>query len=237
MLCLRKLLLSMLVSVSLLGVVKVSAVYPEELIVEDPQFMTARDDIERFISKGKEAVGKGTYIWGGGHRNMGSDYEFPYTQLDCSGFVGGTLIHGLGVQMTAAYGAPSTYDYHKEPFNEYLRDSVDIKDAERGDIIINRQNDHMVIYLGEDEDGNHIALDSSANHSLSDDPEIGEEAPLGGVAMRKMVKEDLEIDAIFDTKRFLDEGFGVAWVDVPADKLEQELIFEYKKGGSISCDI
>lgn len=214
----------------------VEAVYPEELMVEDPAFLTARLDIEKLLSKGKEAVGKGIYVWGGGHRNKGTDYVFPYTALDCSGFVGGTFLHGLGIHMTAAYGAPTTYDYHEAPFDKYVRDSVSIEEAERGDVIINRKNDHMVFYLGEDEQGNHVVLDSSANGSLPDDAEIGDIAPLGGVAMRQMVEADYEIDAIFNTKLFIDAGYGDAWIDGQSTKLEQQTLFDYIEGGERACD-
>lgn len=204
---------------------------PTHTILEDPAPYSASEEIERMIAKGKEAVGTGKYIWGGGHRGSlmdSDDFDFKQLLVDCSGFVGAVLGKGLGIDLGLGLefeGVPTTHEYFTERYEPFTKTGVTtFEQAERGDIIVNRDRTHVVIYLGMDDDNQPILLDSSARDTLESE-ELGAEAKLGGVGIRLAESDDFDINLVLDTQKIIDEGKDILWSSVPYDELEDELSF------------
>ena len=202
---------------------------PTHTILEDPAPYSASEEIERMIAKGKEAVGTGKYIWGGGHRGSlidSDDFDFKQLLVDCSGFVGAVLGKGLGIDLGLGLefeGVPTTHEYFTERYEPFTKTGVTtFEQAERGDIIVNRDRTHVVIYLGMDDDNQHILLDSSARDTLESE-ELGAEAKLGGVGIRLAESEDFDINLVLDTQKLIDEGKDILWSPVSYEELDDEL--------------
>lgn len=204
---------------------------PKHTILEDPAPYSASEDIERMIAKGKEAVGTGKYIWGGGHRGSlmdSDDFDFKQLLVDCSGFIGAVLGKGLGIDLGLGLefeGVPTTHEYFTERYEPFTKTGVTtFEQADRGDIIVNRDRTHVVIYLGMDDDNQPILLDSSARDTLESE-ELGAEAKLGGVGIRLAESDDFDINLVLDTQKIIDEGKDILWSPVPYDELGDELSF------------
>lgn len=204
---------------------------PTPTILEDPAPYSASDEIERMIAKGKEAVGTGKYIWGGGHRGSlmdSDDFDFKQLLVDCSGFIGAVFGKGLGIDLGLGLefeGVPTTHEYFTERYEPFTKTGVTtFEQVERGDIIVNRDRTHVVIYLGMDDGNQPILLDSSARDTLESE-ELGAEAKLGGVGIRLAESDDFDINLVLDTQKIIDEGEDILWSSVPYDELEDELSF------------
>lgn len=227
--------LLMLVITLGLNPIKASAVVDPKHIVSDPAKGTASELIERAIAKGSETVGKGRYIWGGGHRGAPPDhpdFAWPNVLLDCSGFVGAVYYFGAGVSMAEAWGFPVATAYTGESkYLPYVRSGKTLDDAKRGDIITTHGGSHVVIYIGKQSDGKHVVMDSTAIELDLQGYYIGAEAPRGGAVMRATNNVGT-ILGILDMEKFIKEGEGTAWKKVDAADLANPGDLESNNAGN-----
>lgn len=125
---------------------KVKADFP------DPQKGTASDEIENMIAWAMSINHKTKYVLGGGHGaawNTQKVKDVP-ASLDCSSYISWAYYRGLGVTLPG--GSPASWQFPS--FMDHI-DTGSLAKAQRGDLI--EGNGHIEIYLGQDEDGNHIS--------------------------------------------------------------------------------
>lgn len=185
-----------------LDTVKVLAIDP------DPASGTAIQEIEDAIAKGREAVGVGTYVLGGGHGVPYTDasFDFPNVTVDCSSFVAAAYARGGGIDITGEWGAPSARGYLDSPWGTYKRSSLSLDSAERGDLIVNNNGDHVSLYIGQDGDGTHWVMDAVA--------------PEYGIMFRPATWPlDSKIIGIIDMGELIAKGEGTAYTRVEPDAI------------------
>jgi len=135
--------------------------------------------IEATIANGMELVGKSPYVWGGGR----TDESITKDEFDCSSFV--AMMFYLGGQQIDLQSQTTTYTL----VDVGLQSNWLAK--ERGDLLFDKELEHVVIYLGDD-----YILHDSPNSST------------GGVGINRL-SDVINKDKLGDMtwEEFLEDGY------------------------------
>lgn len=181
----------------LLGV-GISAAYARQ-VVTDPQTLKSRQAIELAIQKGKEWIGNGEYVLGGGHGHSSDqpDWEGPNVEVDATGFIGGVYAKGAGVFL----GNFTNSTLQQDNYSEFIKEFNGWDKVRRGDLVVTNsdtEDSHVSIFLGIGNDGYVYLMDSIASR---------------GPGIRKLWDtEEEDISFIVDMTWLIEKGQGHVYI-------------------------